>query len=233
MIPKCLAAAGFCAFALAGCAARPQEFAREPQLTPIGAGLTPDIAPHRFTPNPPPPPAFNSLYQDGASLFRDPRAMKPGDPVTITIAINDKATLGNTTTRSLDSEIANQLGAGFSINNKFNLASNLTSSSKSSIDGQGTVDRSEKIQLSVAAIVTEVLPDGNLVVSGSQELRVNYEIRQLLVAGIVRPRDISKDNTISYEKIAEARISYGGRGRLSEVQQPGWGQQLYDNFKPN
>ena len=84
----------------------------------------------------------------------------------------------------------------------------------------------------MAAIVTEVLPNGNLVVSGSQEVRVNFEIRQVYVAGIVRPRDISKDNTISYEKIAEARISYGGRGRLSEVQQPNWGQQLYDNLKP-
>lgn len=86
--------------------------------------------------------------------------------------------------------------------------------------------------MSVAAVVTDVLPNGNLVVSGSQEVRVNYELRILNIAGIVRPRDISKDNAIPYNKIAEARISYGGRGRVMEVQQPGVGQQIWDRFKP-
>ena len=86
--------------------------------------------------------------------------------------------------------------------------------------------------MSVAAVVTEVLPNGNLIISGSQEVRVNYELRQLTVAGIVRPSDISRNNTIAYDRIAEARISYGGRGRLSEVQQPAWGQEIYDFVKP-
>ena len=98
--------------------------------------------------------------------------------------------------------------------------------------GQGTIDRSEQIQVSVAAVVTEVLSNGNLVISGSQEVRVNYELRQLTVAGIVRPSDISHNNTVSYDHIAEARISYGGRGRLSDVQQPAWGQQIYDAVRP-
>ena len=125
--------------------------------------------------------------------------------------------------------LRNAFNAGL---NATSISGTFNSASKSSANGQGTIDRSEKLQTSVAAVVTEVLPDGNLVVSGSQEVRVNFELRQLSVAGIIRPHDISKDNTIPYEKIAEARISYGGRGRLSEVQQPGWGQQLYDNFKP-
>ena len=218
------------ATALAGCATRPQEIAREPTLTPVGAGLSPNVVPHAAPAYSPPPPAFNSLYQDGNSLFRDPRALKRGDVLTITIFINDKATLGNNTDRSLDSEVQNQ--ASSTLNNMPLLSGNFNSASKSSANGQGTIDRSEKIQASVAAVVTEVLPNGNLVVSGSQEIRVNFEIRQVYVAGIVRPRDISRDNTISYEKIAEARISYGGRGRLTEVQQPAWGQQVYDAVKP-
>ena len=108
----------------------------------------------------------------------------------------------------------------------------LGATSTSSTQGQGNIDRQEQIQVSVAAVVTEVMPNGNLVISGSQEVRVNYELRQLTVAGIVRPTDISRANTVSYDRVAEARISYGGRGRLSEVQQPSWGQELWDSLKP-
>ena len=223
-----LLVAALCA-ALAGCASRPQEISREPTLTPVGAGLTPNVVPHAAPAYPAPPPAFNSLYTDGASFYRDPRAMKRGDVLTVNISINDKATLGNTTDRSLDSEVSNTPNVSLG---SIQLTGNVNSTSKSSANGQGTIDRSEKIQAAVAAVVTEVLPNGNLVVSGSQEVRVNFEIRQVYVAGIVRPRDISRDNTIGYEKIAEARISYGGRGRLTEVQQPAWGQQIYDAVKP-
>ena len=86
--------------------------------------------------------------------------------------------------------------------------------------------------MSVPAVVTQVLPNGNLMIRGSQEVRVNFELRQLTVAGIVRPSDISRNNTVAYDRVAEARVSYGGRGRLSEVQQPAWGQQIYDIAKP-
>ena len=99
-------------------------------------------------------------------------------------------------------------------------------------DSQGAIERSESINLLVAAVVTDVLPNGNLLISGTQEVRVNYEVRVLTVAGIVRPRDISTDNTVSYDKIAEARISYGGRGRITEIQQPAWGQQIIDAIAP-
>ena len=103
---------------------------------------------------------------------------------------------------------------------------------ETSTKGEGAITRSESIELLVAAVVSDVLPNGNLVISGTQEVRVNFEMRVLSVAGIVRPRDIATDNTISYEKIAEARISYGGRGRITEVQQPAWGQQLFDTVAP-
>ena len=104
--------------------------------------------------------------------------------------------------------------------------------STSSSTGNGDINRSEQINLSVPAVVTGVLPNGNLVIKGSQEVRVNFELRQLTIAGIARPSDISRDNTIAYDRIAEARIAYGGRGRITEAQQPGWGQQVYDIVKP-
>ncbi len=216
----------------AGCAVRPSEINREPVLTPVGAGMVPAaVTPHLGDRYATPPTAFNSLYHDGESLYRDPRAMKAGDILTVNIQINDKATLGDNTARGTDNEITNNAGLGLNATQP-QLTTTFTSTSKSSSNGTGTIDRSEKIQVNVAAVVTQVMPDGNLLVSGSQEVRVNYEVRQVYIAGIVRPRDISKDNTISYDKIAEARISYGGRGRLSEAQQPAWGQQVYDILKP-
>jgi flagellar L-ring protein precursor FlgH len=215
---------------LAGCSSRPSELGREPVLTPVGAGMVPSAVAHEFPGYEKPPTAFNSLYHDGESLYRDPRAMKPGDVLTINISINDKASVGNNTDRKLEGTVKNSWSMGTSGTGTF--SGNFNTDSSSEANGTGNIDRSEKIQVSVAAVVTRILPDGNLLVSGSQEIRVNYEMRQVYVAGIVRPRDISKDNTISYEKIAEARISYGGRGRLMEVQQPAVGQQIYDAIKP-
>ena len=108
----------------------------------------------------------------------------------------------------------------------------LATDSTSSADGKGSVNRQESLTTNVAAVVTQVLANGNLVVEGKQEIRVNYEIRELIVAGIVRPEDIQSDNTIDSSKIAQARIAYGGRGQMTDVQQPRYGQQIYDIFFP-
>jgi flagellar L-ring protein precursor FlgH len=107
-----------------------------------------------------------------------------------------------------------------------------TSDSSTSLDGKGSVNRSEALQTNVAAVVTQVLPNGNLVVDGRQEIRVNFEIRELIVAGIVRPEDIQSDNTIDSSKIAQARIAYGGRGQITDVQQPRYGSQVLDVILP-
>ena len=159
--------------------------------------------------------------------------------MTVVISINDKATFGNATDRSTTGTTAFQWSFGYTPPTSGSASSsgqpgtavnNINSTSSS--QGQGDINRSEQIQVSVPAVVTQVLPNGNLMIHGSQEVRVNFEIRQLTVAGIVHPADISRSNTIAYDRVAEARISYGGRGRLSEVQQPAWGHQIYDYLKP-
>jgi flagellar L-ring protein precursor FlgH len=218
---------------LGGCAQDPSEVLRGPQLSPVGTGLRTQAYPIPVTSHAHTPVSFRSTWDDGTDLYRDPRARRVGDVVTVVISMQDKAKLDNKTDRSRDSQIKVGLDwlaniAGWQDTGQGN--ANLSSSS--STKGAGQIDRTEDIKLSVAAIVTDVLPNGNMMISGSQEFRVNAEMRVLNVGGIVRPKDISRGNTISYEKIAEARVSYGGRGRLSDVQQPGWGHRIYDAVAP-
>lgn len=203
-------------------------------MSPVGSGLVAQTDPAVMNIDMPRATNGSSLFQDGAAnLFTDSRASKIGDVITVSILINDKASFGNTSGRSQTAQETGSFNWAFGLDSnkhKVNAAGDLNASSSS--NGQGTIDRAEKMQLAVAAVVTRILPNGNLVISGTQEVRVNFEMRQLEIAGIVRPRDISANNMISYDKIAEARISYGGRGRIMDVQQPSWGQQLFDAAKP-
>lgn len=221
--------------ALTGCWRSPAEFMQEPAFSPVGAGFVSD-ATAAIQSAQAPAPAWRA-FAPPPSLYTEPRISKVGDIVTVIIMMNDKATLGNASDRSQTTK------DGMTIDYGFNNGSSASSSnqpakilgdlaSTSSTQGQGDINRSEQIQVSVAVVVTRVLPNGNLVISGSQEVRVNYEMRQLTVAGIVNPNDVSLNNTIAYQKIAEARISYGGRGRQSDFQQPSWGQQIYDAVRP-
>jgi flagellar L-ring protein precursor FlgH len=226
-----------CTVALGGCAQDLAELNREPALSRVGSGLSAprDAIPSSLNANRPVDVSFNAIYnRQSEDLFRDNRAMKVGDVVTVRIAIKDKAKLDNNTDRSRNSVAKFGLdflaAFGSSTPSKASLNGNIDSETSSR--GKGQTDRSEEVDLSIAAVVTEILPNGNLMINGSQEVRVNYDMRVLNIAGMVRPRDITGMNTISYEKIAEARISYGGRGRAMEVQQPGWGHQIYDKVSP-
>ena len=180
----------------------------------------------------------NSLWRNGSrAFFKDQRAHQIGDLLTVTVNFTDKAAIANETQRSStateDSGITNFFGKGtVPVLNAATPTRIFTGDSTSSNDGKGSVNRQEALQTSVAAVVTQVLPNGNLVVEGKQEIRVNFEIRELIVAGIVRPEDIQSDNTIDSSKIAQARIAYGGRGQITDVQQPRYGQQVLDVLLP-
>ena len=181
----------------------------------------------------------NSLWRNGSrAFFRDQRAARVGDIMTVTVNITDKANIANETQRSRsnkeDSGVSDFIGAKTlgAQAQKVLPGRILTADSTASSDGKGSVNRQEALQTNVAAVVTQVLPNGNLVVEGKQEIRVNFEIRELIVAGIVRPEDIQSDNTIDSSKIAQARIAYGGRGQITDVQQPRYGQQVMDVLLP-
>lgn len=224
--------------AASGCASTQKtEINQPPALSPVGAGysgpLYPDLKDQSGFPSSKPVARY-SLWNDNQSrLFTDPRALRVGDVLTVTIQINDRAKFKNESERKRTSGRLTGLTAGFAVAGAGSDASldfKVDANSKST--GNGATTRSEDMNLLVAAIVSEVLPNGNLIISGSQEVRVNAEMRVLTIAGIVRPSDIGANNMISYERIAEARVSYGGEGRLTEVQQPTYGQQILDQVLP-
>ncbi|MEX0365529.1 MAG: flagellar basal body L-ring protein FlgH [Ruegeria sp.] len=182
-----------------------------------------------------------SLWSGGQnSLLGDQRAMKKGDILTVVIELDEKAEISNDTNRSRTGSeslgVPHLLGlpqrADEHLPDGASLSDAVSIDSTSSTKGKGSVKRKEKLTLRVAATVVDVLPNGVLSISGSQELRVNFELRELLVSGFVRPEDISRQNEITYDKIASARVSYGGRGQITDVQQPRYGQQILDAILP-
>ncbi|MFN3827063.1 MAG: flagellar basal body L-ring protein FlgH [Micavibrio sp.] len=183
----------------------------------------------------------NSLWQsDSKTFFKDQRATQVGDILTVLVDIQDEADMENKTERSRSS--SEDVG----INNLFGVEAALDQVLPTAVDnenlvgfgsntnttGDGKIEREESVKLRLAAIVTQILPNGNMVIQGNQEVRVNFEKRILNVAGIIRPQDISIDNTVTYDQIAEARIAYGGQGHITDLQQPRYGQQVYDILMP-
>jgi len=185
--------------------------------------------------------ASNSLWRPGSRTFlRDQRAASVGDIITVLVSVQDTAELQNRTQRSRNNSESMGLprigGLESSITrilpNTVDPSRLIEASSGSGVDGNGTIKRNESITLRVAATITQVLPNGNLVLTGRQQMRVNSELRDLTIAGIIRPQDIASDNTIRHDRLAEARITYGGRGTVSDVQRPRLGQELMDVILP-
>lgn len=174
------------------------------------------------------------------SLLGDRRAVRRGDIMTVVIEIDDSAEISNSSDRSRSASqqaaIPQLLGIPQRIDRR--LPDGATSGSlvdlntQSSASGDGSVRRNEKLTLRIAATITDVLPNGVLSIVGQQEVRVNFELRELIVTGYVRPEDITRRNEVTYDKIASARISYGGRGQITDVQQPRYGQQILENTLP-
>lgn len=175
-----------------------------------------------------------------ASLFGDRRAARRGDILTVVIEIDDRAEISNATDRARSGDTEMGLPHLFGVPQRLDrklpegasMAQAVESRGASTFSGDGSVARKEKLQLRIAATVVEELPNGVLRIEGQQEVRVNFELRELIVSGYVRPGDISRQNEITYDKIAGARVSYGGRGQITDVQQPRWGQQIADHLLP-
>lgn len=228
---------------LAACGA-PGHLGRPPAMTEARQGdefdamVSPDIAyPERFAT----PQAAASLWAGShASLVADRRATRRGDILTVVIQIDDKAEMSNNSTRQRSAADRVSLPHFGGIPQRLDSAmpegasmdSLVEADATSSYRGNGSVARRDRLTLRVAATVVEAMPNGVLRIQGSQEVRVNYELRELTVDGFVRPQDIGRNNEIAYDRIAGARISYGGRGQVMDVQQPRLGQQVADMILP-
>ncbi len=255
---KLLLVSALAAFSLSGCSyfQRIKDIGETPKLSAIE---NPVMQPgYRPVSMPMPVPekvsySPNSLWRTGArAFFEDQRARRVGDILTVIVEITDKAELDNETKRNRDNEenvgipklggyelsklldsLLPRAADGRGVNLEgLDLSDFVRASSDSKSEGGGGIDREEKITMKMAAVVTQVLPNGNMVIEGRQEVRVNYEMRELIVAGVIRPEDITSRNTIPISKIAEARVSYGGKGQITDVQQPRYGQQFLDILLP-
>jgi flagellar L-ring protein FlgH len=229
---------------LGGCntVQRLSEVGRPPAMTPSSDPTQdPNYRPLSL---PMPSPQFaapqaNALWRNGSrAFFKDQRAAQVGDIVTVLVAITDSADFKNNTTANRTGNesmgMSNMFGLEKVIPRLLNAdpAKLVTTNSANGNVGTSEAKRDETVQLRLAGIITQVLPNGNLVVTARQEVRVNSELRELQVSGVIRSQDIASDNTVRHDRMAEARIAYGGRGQLTDVQTPRWGQQVLDIVLP-
>ena len=222
---------------------RLSEVGSAPSVAPIANPIADPNWRTVSMPMPPAGPELNdtaSLFRGSRTFLRDQRAASVGDLITVLVQIEDRAQLANTTSRSRDNSESLGVPSLFGLENSvrriapsvIDPASLVDLNSANSSTGSGAIQRREQVTLRVATTVVQTLPNGNLVVAGRQQVRVNSELRDLAVSGVIRPQDITRENTIAHDRLAEARITYGGRGTLSDVQTPRYGQQILDIILP-
>ena len=205
----------------------------DPTKDPAWRPVTMPMPAREVTPN-----ELNSLWRGGSrAFFKDQRAAQVGDIVTVLVNMADTANVQNATSASRSSGETAGLANFFGMESLMpktiaDPSKLLTMNSANNNGGTGQIQRNETVTVRVAGVVTQVLPNGNLVVAARQEFRVNSELRELQITGVIRPQDIASDNTVQHDRMAEARITYGGRGQLTAVQSPRWGQQLMDILMP-
>jgi flagellar L-ring protein precursor FlgH len=234
---------------LSGCSQTLDELHKVGNPPPLAKVDNPDAQPG-YKPmtwpmpeNAPPQKQYaNSLWQAGArTFFRDQRAARVGDILKVRIIINDQAQIQNNTERKRQGTDQVNAPAVFGLQNKLmhflpgaqdNPANLLNATSTTDSKGTGTIQRKEQITTAVPALITQVLPNGNFVIDGKQEILINFDIREVSIKGVVRPEDIHSDNTVDSTQVAEARIVYGGHGQLMDVQQPRWGAQVVETLSP-
>lgn len=229
-----------CCLSSCGALSRLSDLGRPPSMTPISDPTQArDYRPITMPTPPlqPPPGDIASLWRPGSrAFFKDQRAAQIGDLVTVLVDITDNANFENNSTGSRTGTesmgIPNLFGLKQKIVQSALGAASVSTNSTNSNVATGTIKRNESVTLRLAGTITQVMPNGNFVVNARQEVRVNSELRILDVSGIVRPQDISGDNTITHDRMAEARISYGGRGQMTDLQTPRYGQQLMDVLLP-
>ncbi|GER08580.1 flagellar L-ring protein [Iodidimonas muriae] len=232
------------AIALSGCHGRFGRIGEDPPLAPVANEqawqndrvVSYPLPPEQQVSLPP-----NALWVDGKkTFFRDLRAKSVGDLLTVVIAIDDEAELSNTTTQNRTATSNLGLDGFFglpgeldsALPDSFDPSAAVDLNSGSGHSGSGAIDRDEEIRIRIAAIIVQELPNGNFVISGRQEVRVNAELREIRIAGIIRPEDLATDNTVRYDQVAEARLSYGGKGVITDVQRPRYGQEFLDIVLP-
>jgi flagellar L-ring protein precursor FlgH len=238
-----LPAAALACMMLSGCGSltRLSEVGRAPSMTPTADPTKDPTWRPVSMPMParePTPNEANALWRAGSrAFFKDQRAAQVGDIVTILVSMNDTANLKNQTTTGRTSAETGSFASFFGLQTL--LPKTISDPSKildvgsgNNNAGTGQIQRNEAVTVRLAGVVTQVLPNGNLVISARQEFLVNHELRELQVTGVIRPQDIASDNTVLHDRMAEARITYSGRGELTEAQHTRWGQQLLDILLP-
>jgi flagellar L-ring protein precursor FlgH len=223
-----------------GTLSRLSEVGRDPKMTPTE---DPTKDP-KWRPVTMPMPArqqspseASSLWRSGSrAFFKDQRAAQVGDIITVVVNINDNANLKNVTSATRSSSesagMPNFFGLETMLPKAVTASSLLSASSGNNNTGTGQIQRTEAVTLRLAGIITQVLPNGNLVVAARQEFMVNSELRDLQITGVIRPQDIASDNTVLHDRMAEARIAYGGKGQLTDLQRARWGEQMMDILLP-